>query len=415
VCIESADCTDECATVHGVSEMEVKDTMKARMKEHKRRMIANQRERKQAGINNILLKIKNEIVESEESVSSLYTPIPSLNSLLQNQLDPTVSSPTCPSFWSSIPSTCTPDQAVLDSRTATDRMLRGEAARQRKYLKKLEAKLQCGEITEKEMEEMLDKFGRKNLKDNSDDHDSFSLLNSSRGLRKRQQVENIASLFQMFGERKIVVDFGSGSGNLCLALASFYRNTTFVFADQNPQSLEILKNRAAEAGLTNVRIKQFSFNVENLGEFIKDLEAELGSVFDLGIGLHCCGRFTDLVMEVSRMAMADCVVVPCCNGKMDKEYEILANNKEPSEENIETANVTKYPRSAQVSGLISRDEYFLLSRAADDDDNYDAKCVIEYDRAAWAREHYDQVSLLRMEPVSSTPKHHVLYCHYNKH
>ena len=390
--------------------METKEIEKMKMKEHKKRMIANQRQRKQEGLNNILIKIKNEIVESDQTVSSLYSPIPSLNSFLETHSGNSQSF--CPSFWSSIPSTCTPDQAVLDRKTASDKMLRGEAARQKKYLKKLESKLQCGEITNEEMAEMLANFGRKNLTEDTEGQDSFSLLNSNRGLRKRQQVENIASLFQMFGERKIVVDFGSGSGNLCLALASFYRNTTFVFADQNLQSLEILSKRASEAGLTNVRVKHFSFNVDNLHEFNTEIEDELGSTFDLGIGLHCCGRFTDLVMEVSKMAKADCMVVPCCNGKMDKEFEILANSDNTTEEDIETVTINKYPRSLLVSGLISRAEYFCLSKAADDENNYEAKCVIEYDRAAWARENNFLVTLLRMEPVSATPKHHVLYCSY---
>ena len=114
----------------------------------------------------------------------------------------------------------------------SDKRLREEAYRQKKYLKKLETQLKRGVITQEEMEEMLGTFGRKNLSEQG----SFSLLNSNRGLRKRQQVENIASLFQMFeGERKVVVDFGSGSGNLCLALASIHKDTTFVLADRNRQ------------------------------------------------------------------------------------------------------------------------------------------------------------------------------------
>ena len=68
-------------------------------------------------------------------------------------------------------------------------------------------------------------------------------------------------------------------------------------------------------------MKVFSFNNDNLDEFNKEMEREIGSGFDLGIGLHCCGRFTDLVMEVCRLAKADCVVVPCCNGKMDQEFQ----------------------------------------------------------------------------------------------
>ena len=71
-----------------------------------------------------------------------------------------------------------------------------------------------------------------------------------------------------------------------------------------------------------------------------------------------------------------------------------------------------YPRSTFISSLITSDEYFQVSRAADDESNYEAKCLIEYDRAGWARDSGFEVSLLRMEPVSCTPKHHVLYCSF---
>ena len=69
--------------------------------------------------------------------------------------------------------------------------------------------------------------------------DSFQLLGADRGTRKKQQVENIASLLQLqrMETVRVVVDFGSGSGNLCLVLASLYRDTTFVFVDQNAKSL----------------------------------------------------------------------------------------------------------------------------------------------------------------------------------
>ena len=192
-----------------------------------------------------------------------------------------------------------------------------------------------------------------------------------------------------------------------------------MFADQNVKSLELLSNRAREGGLTNVRVKKFSFNLDNLGDFISEFEEELGggSSFDLGIGLHCCGRFTDLVMEVCRMAGADCVVVPCCNGKMGKDYGQLVDKELEEEDDLEKEIVTEllnYPRSTFLSSLISRDEYFHLSRAADDENNYEAKCVIEYDRARWAKENGYDVSLLRMEPVSATPKHHVVYCSFVK-
>ena len=86
----------------------------------------------------------------------------------------------------------------------------------------------------------LEKLGRRNLKqteeeegddddyDNDDDEnhsnsfsDSFSLLGGDRARRKRQQVESIVQVLREHDlhTKSVVVDFGSGSGNLCLALA----------------------------------------------------------------------------------------------------------------------------------------------------------------------------------------------------
>ena len=96
---------------------------------------------------------------------------------------------------------------------------------------------------------------------------------------------------------------------------------------------------------------------------------------------------------VSRRALCDCLVVPCCNGK------ILS-----SQEN--------YPRSSLVSGLITEEEYSSLSSAADDLSLYSAKCLVEFDRGKWAEESGARVEYLRLEPVTASPKHLVLYCQF---
>lgn len=57
---------------------------KIRMKEHKRRMIANQRKKKQEGLDKILSRVKEEVTKSsvgdtaERTFASLYSPIPHL-------------------------------------------------------------------------------------------------------------------------------------------------------------------------------------------------------------------------------------------------------------------------------------------------------------------------------------------------
>lgn len=160
--------------------------------------------------------------------------------------------------------------------------------------------------------------------------DAFSLLGGDRAIRKRQQVDNIVSVLTKHGldAKSVVVDFGSGSGNLCLALASVFTLTTFVFVDMNQTSLDILSQRSRVAGLTNIKVIKFRFTEENLQEFLEKICVEVGVGMDLGIGLHSCGSFTDLVMEVCRLASSDCLIVPCCNGKIDLDQawpDILAN------------------------------------------------------------------------------------------
>ena len=57
-----------------------------------------------------------------------------------------------------------------------------------------------------------------------------------------------------------IVDFGCGSGNLCLALASFFDDTKFVFVDRNEQSLRLVENRAKAAELENVEFICYDFS-----------------------------------------------------------------------------------------------------------------------------------------------------------
>ena len=126
--------------------------------------------------------------------------------------------------------------------------MQGEEARQRKFQKKLEQQVKCGKLTEAEAEEKMQKFGRpKQQQEREEDSPSFTLLNSDRGLRKRQQVENIASvLFDNFNSltesKPLVVDFGCGSGNLCLALAATFPQTTFLLTDRSVHLLKFISD-----------------------------------------------------------------------------------------------------------------------------------------------------------------------------
>ena len=49
--------------------------------------------------------------------------------------------------------------------------------------------------------------------------------------------------------------------------------------------------------MSNILVKQFTFTTSNSEVFIDEISREVGRI-DLGIGLHSCGTFTDIVMEV---------------------------------------------------------------------------------------------------------------------
>ena len=144
--------------------------------------------------------------------------------------------------------------------------------------------------------------------------------------------------------------------------------------------------------MSNIVVRHFTFTRSNLELFIQEISTEVGQI-DLGIGLHSCGTFTDLVMEVCRLARSSCLVVPCCNGKVLSSQE-------------------KCPRSNLMASLITKEDYTILSSAADDLSQYSAKCLVEYDRGKWAEESGAAVEYLKMDPVTASPKHLVLYCSF---
>ena len=77
-----------------------------------------------------------------------------------------------------------------------------------------------------------------------------------------------------------VVDFGSGTGNLLLPLASLFPQLNFVGLDLNARSLALLQERAEAAHLTNV-----STTVGLIEEYTGPC--------DIAVALHVCGAGTD--------------------------------------------------------------------------------------------------------------------------
>ena len=127
-----------------------------------------------------------------------------------------------------------------------------------------------------------------------------------RGERKRQQVLNVVLFVAPLFNHKpdaVVVDFCCGGAHQSLPLARAFPRATFILIDAKERSLDVARQRAAAARLTNVR-------------FVCGLVEDFDEPFDVGIALHACGAASDVAMEKCIAVGAAYVISPCCVGKI---------------------------------------------------------------------------------------------------
>jgi tRNA (guanine-N7-)-methyltransferase len=224
-----------------------------------------------------------------------------------------------------------------------------------------------------------------------------------RAERKRFQTESIFQILKAFadtaGDAPIrVVDFGCGSGNFSLALASLLPQWSFVLVDRNAVACELAAKRAAEAGLRNVRT-----HVSAIENFIEE--------FDLAISLHACGSASDCVQLQCFQRSAAYIMCPCCIGKLRHGINVSKLTDDDS-----ASTELSYPRSEWLASKVSTDDFLLLAAAADHNARSDegetapnlAKIVIELDRDHSAKENRFTTVVTTLYPLISSSKHHVL-------
>ena len=268
---------------------------------------------------------------------------------------------------------------------------------------------------------------------------------TERGRRKRLQVESFRAILvaarAVVGRRQssttnasppVVVDFGCGTGNLLLPLAAAEPSMRFVGVDVNRRSVELLAERAARAGLTNV-------------DAVCGLAETYDGTCDVALALHVCGAGTDAVLLQAQARGAAFVVAPCCVGKLKDgglksisamKKDVLDQTGTPSasgggeddgifagggEEVLvrpgkSHAPITViHPRSSWMRGRIQRPAYLGLAAAADWSGHQgvdplsnseqskalgrfprDAKAAVELDRASAAAEAGYGVRVMKM-------------------
>ncbi|XP_033323660.2 glutathione S-transferase, C-terminal domain containing [Megalopta genalis] len=205
--------------------------------------------------------------------------------------------------------------------------------------------------------------------------------------RKQEQLENMCKPVVKLAKRgDAIVDFCSGSGHLGILLAYLLPHCTVILLENKEESLNRAKERVRKLNLSNVRFYQC-----NLDYFTGE--------FDIGLSLHACGVATDLVIEQCVRRRASFVCCPCCYGSLHDCHRLT------------------YPRSDAFRKGMHRDNYMVLSHAADqthDEKNaktkqgYECMAIVDTDRKIVAEQYGYKVYFSKFIPETCTPKNHIL-------
>lgn len=234
----------------------------------------------------------------------------------------------------------------------------------------------------------------------------------SRAERKRIQIANIiaalCTLVQSLRDGgRVFIDMCGGCGHVGLVFAALFPAWKVYIADVKGTALAIAEKRAKEAGLKNVSTVQ--------GDIVN-----IQQRFDIACALHACGGASDAVLAKAMKLRACVVIASCCVGGIVSKKEsvtgngrkVMVENPAENDEPIDWINA----RSKRYKALLNSGEYTCLAKAADygeweagqDEWRRISKALIENDRAEWLHSAGYETRLVKMKPVSCTPKNDIL-------
>jgi hypothetical protein len=128
---------------------------------------------------------------------------------------------------------------------------------------------------------------------------------ANRILRKQQQCDAFASALRAINlpDGAVVVDFGCGSCGVTLPLAFAFPKLMFIGVDNKKTALDLMRERAQHAGLSNIQVCCSSI-------------ADFNDPFDCVIALHACGPASDEAIVHAVQMNTPYIVSPCCIGKV---------------------------------------------------------------------------------------------------
>jgi hypothetical protein len=202
--------------------------------------------------------------------------------------------------------------------------------------------------------------------------------------KKKRQCEAFAEVIAALNlpPGATVVDFGCGSCGLTLPLAYTFPHLKFIGIDLKQMAVDLMQQRADEAGLTNV-----STVCGDIGAFDEP--------FDLSVALHACGQASDAAIAQAVARQVPYLNAPCCVGKVKFSLNTAGRNTEygkkgfaavEAERSGSTFETLEYPRSnwlrSELCGIVgegisTNDLYSNIAAAADSSDMMDDEFLSE--------------------------------------
>ena len=258
------------------------------------------------------------------------------------------------------------------------------------------------------------------------------ILNNKNGVKrgtwKKYQVETFYQLLQpLLGGKKCfrIVDFGSGTGNIGLALAWLFPKHKFICVDYNPYCIKIGNDRINQINNKNDKNEKNKIIVRKFDniEFVESRIEDFNESFDICIACHACGNATDYAQLQSFKNNACYIICSCCVGKIKQQNAQNAQNIQNNIEKFEKRKTNKQKTIQETTNKTDKTKEKNKEKEKEKDDGYSKTKVdstvivngnkldmkengnsldLHYPRSRWLNE---QITMNEFEEISRVADH----------